>query len=140
MRPEEILQAAYTLLNVSGVTSLLSSSYGVPAIFQVGQVPRNDAGDALYFPYVTFSVPSDGDYSDKLTVGGDAIVQVDTWDRSGSALVTGDLLRAVFLATARQAWSVPGFITCEREAYEMRMDPDGLTSHGILRLRVRYID
>lgn len=140
MRQGAIIQAAYTLLNVSSVTSLLSASYGTPAIFQVGQVPRNQSGDALFFPYVTISVPSDVDYSDKLALGGDAVVQIDTWDRHGSALASGLLLRAVSLTLVRQAWQVPGFVTCERDASEMRLDPDGLTMHGLLRLRVLYTD
>jgi hypothetical protein len=140
MRQAEIIQAAYDLLNVPSVTGLLSASYGVPAIFQIGQVPRSQSGDALFFPYVTISIPSDVDFSDKQTLGGNAIVQVDTWDRSGSAIASGLLLRAVSLATIRQEWSVPGFITCEREASDMQIDPDGLTMHGILRLRVLYID
>lgn len=140
MRTEEILSACYAQLNIGGVIFLLSQSYGVPAIFQVGRVPRDDAGDAAFFPYVTFSIPSDVDFSTKDSLGGSAIVQVDVWDRSGSALACGLIMRAVLLATVRQEWNVPGFITCERESSDMQMDPDGLTMHGLIRLRVLYLD
>jgi hypothetical protein len=49
-------------------------------------------------------------------------------------------MRAVSLATIRQAWNVPGFITCERESSDIIADPDGLTMHGLIRLRVVYLD
>lgn len=140
MRTAEILQACYSQLTDASVTSILSASYGVPAVFQVGRVPRNDAGDAQYFPYITFSIPSDVDYSDKRALGGTAIVQVDVWDRSGSAVACGLIMRAALLATVRQEWNVTGFITCEREGTDMKMDPDGLTQHGLIRLRFMYLD
>jgi hypothetical protein len=139
MRATDLLQACYDRLNVSAVTSLLSSSYTGAAIFQVGRVPRDDAGDALFFPYVTYSLPSDVDYSTKSGLGGSAIVQVDVWDRSGSAIALGAVMRAALLATVRQTWNVQGFITCERESSDVAMDPDGLTMHGMLRLRVLYL-
>lgn len=140
MRQADVLEACYARLNVPAVTGFLSTQYGGPAIFQVGRVPRDDAGDAQFFPYITISVPSDVDFSDKLDLGGSAIVQVDVWDRSGSVLLLGDKMRAVSLATVRQPWIVPGFIACERVDSEIRDDPDGLTKHGMVRLRVRYID
>jgi hypothetical protein len=140
MRQAEIIQAAYDRLNVSPVTGLLSASYGVPAIFQVGRVPRTQSGDPLSFPYISTSIPSDVNFSDKLHLGGSAVVQIDVWDRSGSAVALGDIMRAASLATIRQAWAVPGFITCERESSDIIPDPDGLTMHGLIRLRVLYLD
>jgi hypothetical protein len=140
MRQAEIIQAAYDRLNVTPVTGLLSASYGVPAIFQVGRVPRTQSGDALAFPYISISIPSDVAYDTKLDLGGSAIVQVDVWDRSGSAVALGNIMRAASLATVRQVWSVPGFITCERESSDIIPDPDGLTMHGLIRLRVLYLE
>lgn len=140
MRTAELVQACYARLNVASVTSLLTSAYGVPAIFQVGRVPRNDAGDPLFFPFASFAVVTDADFSTKGDLGGSAIVQVDIWDRSGSAVTLGNIMRAAELATVRQPWTVPGFITCERENSDVVPDPDGLTMHGIIRLRVRYLD
>lgn len=140
MRTPDVIQACYDRLNVPSVTSLLSDGYDDAAIFQVGRVPRTQSGDAAFFPYITISVPSDVDFSDKGDLGGNAIVQVDVWDRSGSALALGLIMRAALLATVRQDWNVPGFITCERENSDVIADPDGLTSHGIIRLRVMYLD
>ena len=140
MRQAEIIQAAYDRLNVSPVTGLLSASYGVPAIFQVGRVPRTQSGDPLAFPYVTISAPSDVNFSDKLCLGGNAIVQIDVWDRSGSAVALGNIMRAASQATVRTAWNVVGFITCERENSDIIPDPDGLTMHGLIRLRLLYLD
>jgi hypothetical protein len=140
MRQAEIIQAAYNLLNVSLVTSRLTASYGVPAIFQVGRVPRTQSGDPLSFPYISISVTSDIAYDTKLDLGGSAVVQIDVWDRSGSAVALGDIMRAASLATIRQTWAVPGFITCERENSDIIPDPDGLTMHGLIRLRVLYLD
>jgi hypothetical protein len=140
MRTAEVLQACYDLLTVPSVTGLLSQAYGVPAVFQVGRVPRQDASDATLFPYITYSVPSDQDYSDKDSLGGNAIVQVDVWDRSGSALALGLIMRAALLETVRRKWNIPGFIDCAREASDPIPDPDGKTMHGIIRLRVVYLD
>jgi len=140
MRQGDILQACYDLLDHASVTGLLSASYGVSAIFQRGRVPRDDAGDARYFPYITYWIVADGDYSDKSALGGDAVVQVDIWDRSGSELTTAALMRAVSLRIVRQTWAITGFIDCAREMSEIMDDPDGLTKHGEIRARVTYID
>jgi len=140
MRQAETVQAAYALLNVTPVTGLLSASYKVPAIFQVGRVPRTQSGDPLSFPYISISVTSDIAYDTKLTLGGSAVVQVDVWDRSGSAVSLGNIMRAASLATVRQSWDIPGFIMCERESSDIIPDPDGLTMHGLIRLRVLYIE
>jgi len=141
MRAAQVIQACYNRLNTSAVTGLLSSSYGVPAIFQVRRVPRNEAGDALFFPYITIGVPNNANFSDKTALGGNAVVQIDVWDRSGSDLALGDIMDAAELATVRQTWTgLTGFITCERENSDMLADPDGLTAHGLIRLRVLYID
>jgi hypothetical protein len=141
MRQAETIQAAYDLLNVPSVTGLLSTAYKVPAIFQEGMVPRTQSGDPLSFPYITINVPSDVDFSDKLNLGGNAIVQVDVWDRSGSKLILGGMMLAAINATVRKTWlGLPGFITCERESSDMIADPDGLTMHGLIRLRVLYLD
>lgn len=139
MRTADLITACYAQLNVSSVTSLLSDHYGIPAIFQVGRVTRGDSGDPLFFPYVTFAVVSDADFSTDADLGGDAVVQIDVWDRSGSAVALGDIMRAVSLAVIRQEWVVPGFITCDRESSDVVMDPDGLTMHGIVRVRVLYL-
>lgn len=140
MRQTELIQAAYTRLNTLIVTSFLTASYGVPAIFQVGRVPRTQSGDPLAFPYISISIPGDVAFDVKDNLGGSAIVQLDVWDRSGSAVTLGNIMRVASLATVRQAWNVPGFITCERESSDVVPDPDGLTMHGLIRLRVLYLD
>ena len=112
----------------------------MPAVFQVGRVPRKQSGDPVAFPYVTISALSDVAFDTKESLGGSAIVQIDVWDRSGSAVTLSNIMRAVSLATIRQAWNVPGFITCEWESSDIIADPDGLTMHGLIRLRVVYLD
>jgi hypothetical protein len=142
MRQASIIQAAYTRITApeASVTGLLSAAYGVPAVFQVGRVPRKQSGDPVAFPYVTISAPSDVAFDTKESLGGSAIVQIDVWDRSGSAVTLSNIMRAVSLATIRQAWNVPGFITCERESSDIIADPDGLTMHGLIRLRLIYLE
>jgi len=140
MRQGDLLQACYDLLDDTSVTSLLSTGYGVSAIFQRGRVPRNDAGDASYFPYITYGLVADTDYSDKGALGGDAVLMVDIWDRSGSELTTAAMMRAASLRLVRQTWAVTGFIDCAREGSDITDDPDGLTKHGSIRVRVAYID
>lgn len=141
MRTAELIQACHDLLSTNaGLVSQLSQAYGVAPVFQVGRVPRKDGGDPLAFPYVTVSVPNDGDFSTKGTLGGSAIVQIDVWDRSGSAISMAGLMRMASLAVVRQPWDVPGFITCERENSDVIADPDGKTMHGLIRVRVMYLD
>lgn len=140
MRNGDITRACYALLNVPSVTGLLSSAYGEPAVFQVGKVPQGDAQDNARFPYVTFGIPSNVNFSDKQYLGGNAIVQIDVWDRSGSNATLGDLMNAVELAVVRKEWAIPGFITCEPEGSDQIADPDGLTMHGIIRVRLLFLD
>ncbi len=140
MRTAEVMQACYNLLSASSLPDALSQEYGVPAIFQAGRVPRDDAGDARFFPYITYSVPSDVDFSTDGTLGGNAVVQIDVFDRSGSALALGVLLRTAALLTVRQAWGVAGFVSSERITSDVMPDPDGLTMRGMLRVRVLYMD
>ena len=140
MRPAELITACYARLNVPAVTDLLTQDYGVPAIFQRGKVPQEKAGESGFFPYISFRIVSDADFSTKQSLGGSAVIQIDVWDRSGSAVALGGIMRAALQAVVRQDWTVPGFITCDREMLEQIDDPDGVTMHGVIRVRVQYLE
>jgi hypothetical protein len=140
MRTGDLIRACYARLNTPSVTNLLTSAYGVPAVFQIGKVPQTPAQDPLAFPFITFGVTSNVNFSDKLNLGGEAVLQIDVWDRSGSNATLGDIMNAAALATVRQAWSIPGFITCEFESDAQVADPDGLTMHGIILVKVLFLD
>lgn len=135
------MQACYARINVPAITALLSGQYAPqPAIFQRGRVLRNQSGDAQFFPYLTYHLVSDVDWSTKDGLGGEASVQIDVWSRSGSAMEPSLIARQVMMATVRQDWNIPGFITCERESVALLDDPDGLTKHAMIRVRLLYLE
>jgi hypothetical protein len=140
VRAGDLLRECYKRLNVSAITSQLSQNYtSLPAIYQRGRVPRTAAGDAQFFPYITFHLPNDSDWSTKDELGGEATLQIDVWTRSGSALTAADIARLVLLQTVRAEWDMSGFIACERESVAIMDDPDGLTKRAMVRLRLLYL-
>lgn len=141
MRPAEIMAACFQRLNVSGVTSLLSSAYAPEVPIWPFEAPQAaDSESPSRFPYITIEPVSDVDFSTSDNLGGNAVVQVNIWYRGNSPAAVGAIMRAALLATVRKDWNVPGFITCEREMWGIREEDDGKTLHGILRLRVLYLD
>lgn len=137
IRASGIQTAIYANLNVAGVTGLLSTAYGVSAIFtDVPQVADSEAPGA--FPYLTYSASIAPFATDDLT-GGSAVIQIDIWSRNASQLANAALADAVIGVMDRQALSVTGHITTEFESLSWVRDPDGLTLHGIALFRSLHL-
>lgn len=135
MSVSALRQAVYTALNHTSVTGLLSTGYGVAAVFR-GHAPQVADGENLaYFPYVTFSFPSTGPFNDKGATGISAVVQVDVWSRKNTnePEVIADAIRA---RLERQSLNVTGHVTTELESVDAMDDPDGTTRRIMLRFRV----
>jgi hypothetical protein len=135
MKPAELRTAIFTALNVTALTSLLTTEYTIPAVFHEDAPQADDSGAAAYFPFVSFTVPSDVGLNDKGTLGTNALVQVDVWSRLGTTQCE-TIAQKVFDLLARQPLSVTGHIDTECEAMEFSLDPDGITRRALLRFRV----
>lgn len=140
MRQAALQQAVYARMNHSSITSLLTTGYGVTAIFT--DVPQpSDAGAAGMFPYITYSVTSLSPFDTDDEAGGNAVVQVDAWHRVASALALNTLADAIDARLRRQPLTISGttHITTELISSTMTDDPDGKTKRALLLFRVLYL-
>jgi hypothetical protein len=141
MKSAALQQAIYTRVNDSSVTSLLSAAYSpLPAIFT--DVPQSiDAEKETNFPFVTIGADTINAFDDKDSPGGNAIVQIDIWDRASSMLDIKALADAVDARLRRQALTISGatHITTELESVVFSRDPDGKTKRALLLYRVLWI-
>lgn len=128
--------ALYSALNVSGLTSQLSTAYSpLAAIFYEIAPQVDDSGSAAAFPLVVFNITSDSGFNDKGSTGTDAIVQVDVYSRlhTTQAEAIGEIVHGLL---HRQALAFAGHVTTECEAAETMTDADGETRRCMLRFRV----
>lgn len=137
MRPEEIQQSVYDALNVSAITSLLSTAHSETPIWTQGAPQVDDAASADYFPYITLEFVADGGFYTKDDPGSDATVQVDVWHRTASELALKAIARQVFLALHRQDLAgLTGHITTECEDMRFFTDDDGITRRALIEFRI----
>ena len=136
MNPVAVRQAVFTKLNVSGLTSLLTTGYGgLPAVFHEKAPQVDDSGSASFFPYVSFWQVTDIGFNDKLTNGIEAIIQVDVWSRLDTTQCEA-IAKKVYDLLHRQPLTLTGHFSTDCESMDFQRDPDGKTRHGILRFRV----
>ena len=136
MNLDGLRTALFTKLNVSGLTSQLSTAYSpLAAIFNEIAPQVDDSGNPSAFPYVTFNITSDVGYNDKGVTGTNAIVQVDVYSRLHTTQVEaiGEIVHGLL---HRQALAFAGHITTECEGIETMTDADGETRRCMLRFRV----
>lgn len=141
MKSAALQQAVYARLNDTSLTALLSSAYApLPAIFT--DVPQAiDAEKESQFPFVTIGADTITPFDDKDSPGGNAIVQIDIWDRASSMLDLKALVDAVDARLRRQSLSISGVthITTELDSSVFTRDPDGKTKRALLLYRVLWI-
>lgn len=136
MNPAALREAIFDALNVIDVTILLSDEYGaIPAIFSEAALQATDSGAGEFFPYVSFSVPSDFAYNDKGRTGSSSVVQIDVWSRSGIDECE-TITRAIYESIDRTSIGVVGHIETQCEEIRFSLDPDGLTRRGLMSFRV----
>ena len=132
--------AIFNKLNVTSVTSLLSSSYAGSAIFT--DVPQSpDAELPAFFPYIVIGGDTFTPFDDKDATGSTAIVQVDIYARSASMLPVKKIAGAVQAVLDRQELTIAGtgWIDTQLDGVDFVRDPDGLTKRGIMQFRVVYM-
>jgi hypothetical protein len=141
MKSAALQQAIFTRLNDSSITALLSTAYApLPAIFT--DVPQAiDAEKESNFPFITIGGDTINPFDDKDAPGGNAIVQIDIWDRASSMLDLKALADAVDARLRRQALSISGatHITTEMDSSVFTRDPDGKTKRALILYRVLWI-
>lgn len=135
MNPDELQIAIYERMNHTSITALLTTGYGVTALFDEWVPQVTDSGDPAFFPFITFSFPNSAPFDDKTNAGHDSIIQIDIWSRTSGDEVKR-IAKAVYDRTHRQALSVAGHITTEVQGQSFSRDPDGITRRGMLTLRV----
>jgi hypothetical protein len=141
MKSAALQQAIFTRLNDSSITALLSTAYApLPAIFT--DVPQAiDAEKESNFPFITIGGDTINPFDDKDAPGGNAIVQIDIWDRASSMLDLKALADAVDARLRRQALAISGatHITTEMDSSVFTRDPDGKTKRALILYRVLWI-
>jgi hypothetical protein len=138
MTAQTLQSATYARLNNSGVTSLLSSAYGVPAIFT--DVPQPADAEAVnVFPYIVYGLQSLTAFNDKEVAGGTAVMRVVIYDRAASDVRLMQIIDAVRTQMERQAMMVTGWIDTDLDSVTVADDPDGRTRQAVMLWRVLYI-
>jgi len=140
MKAAALHQAVYNRLNDSSVTSLLSTAY-TPLVAIFTDVPQQaDSESEAAFPFVTIgaNVITPNDTKDK--VGGNAIVQIDVWDRDSSWLGIEAIADAIDARMRRTDMTITGatHVTTELESSTQSKDPDGKTKRILLLYRVLW--
>ena len=141
MKSAALQQAIYTRLNDTSVTALLSTAYApLAAIFT--DVPQSvDAEKETDFPFITIGADTITAFDSKDDPGGNAIAQIDIWDRAKSMLDIKALVDVVDARLRRQPLAISGVthITTEMDSMVISRDPDGKTKRALLLYRVLWI-
>lgn len=141
MKSEALQQAVYTRLNDASLTGLLSTAYS-PLVAIFTDVPQAaDAEDPAYFPFVTIGADVITPFDTKDAPGGNALVQVDVWERAASMLDIKEVVDVIDGRLRRQALSISGatHITTELESATFTRDQDGKTKRALLLYRVLWL-
>ena len=91
------------------------------------------------YPYISLGEDTVSDWSTKTTVGEELTHTLHVWSRYQGKKETKEIMNLI-LASLTQPLSLEGgfFIEFSKvELMEVFDDPDGLTRHGVMRLRFR---
>ena len=88
------------------------------------------------FPFVSIGDAGQSDWSDATTAGGAIRVTLHVWSRAAGKREAWTILGALMrlLHEAELALDGHALVLLRADYAEVRMDPDGLTEHGVLRL------
>ena len=88
------------------------------------------------FPFVSIGDGSQSDWSDSDTPGGSVRVMLHVWSRGAGKREAWTILGALMrlLHEAELPLAGHALVLLRAEFAEVRLDPDGLTEHGVLRL------
>jgi hypothetical protein len=122
-------QAIYTRL--TGYSALMAIA---KAIYD--DVPQ-DVADTD-FPYVEIGEDTTIPFNTHSGVGGEHTITIHTWSRYRGKSETKRMQEQIYAALNRYALSVSGgtMVNCEQEFSTSFMDADGITRHGVQRMRI----
>ena len=99
------------------------------------EVPPNQA-----FPYVTLGEDTVVDWSTKTNDGEEITHTLHVWSKYAGKKETKEILSLVLEAVTRQPLALAGGFSIDFSALdfmEVFIDEDGITKHGVLRLRFK---
>ncbi|MDQ1003966.1 hypothetical protein QFZ28_004366 [Neobacillus niacini] len=125
-----LLQLQTSLYNrLSNDSNLLSKVTGV-----YDAVPKNQS-----YPYIALGEDTASDWSTKTTIGEEITHTLHIWSRYDGKKEAKEIMNLI-LESLSQPLSIEGgfFIDFSKvELMEVFDDPDGITRHGVMRLRFR---
>ena len=121
----QLQQAIFSALNVSAVTSDLSCG-----VFD--DVPQNAS-----YPYIALGEETAVDFSVKDIQGWDLTVNIHVWSQYKGSKETKQIMDKIHDLLHNINLSVTGFnlINLRFEFSDIMRDPDGITTHGVMRFR-----
>jgi hypothetical protein len=129
----EITKAIINILkNDAPLTALITTFSGSSAVFY--HVPQSfDA-----YPYVVIQdIDLDNDDNDA-TLAFDGVINIHTWSDNRDISEVGNVMQAVYNALQRVEFLMTGYalIDLTQQNEVVLRDPDGITLHGVQRLRI----
>jgi hypothetical protein len=102
-----------------------------------GQRVYDDVPERAEFPYVTFAVTSERDWSTGSEEGSEHSLTLHVWSRAGGRREAHEIMGALreALHDAALALTDHRLVNLRHEFSEARRDADGETYHGITRYR-----
>ena len=129
----EITKALINILrNDAPLTALLSTYAGASGVFY--HVPQNFNA----YPYVVvYDIDLSNDDNDA-TLAFDGVINIHTWTDDRNISTVGNIMQAVYNALNRIDFAMNGYslIDLTQENETVLRDPDGITLHGVQRLRI----
>jgi hypothetical protein len=129
----EITKALINILrNDAPLTALLATYAGVSGVFY--HVPQNFNA----YPYVVvYDIDLDSDDNDN-TLAFDGVINIHSWTDNRDISTVGNVMQAVYNALHRVEFLMTGYalIDIMQQNEIVLRDPDGITLHGVQRLRI----
>jgi hypothetical protein len=120
-------QAVFTALGAdAGLISLLG-----------GNRVYDDVPERAEFPYVTFALSNERDWSTSSEEGSEHLLTLHVWSRAAGRKEAHEIMGALRRVLHDAGLALTGYrlVNLRHEFSEARRDPDGETYHGILRYR-----
>lgn len=117
------------------VFAALAADAGLAAL--VGDRIFDAVPRAATFPFVSFGAATAADWSTGTDTGSEHRLTVNIWSRAGGRQESWAIGARIDAALHDQPLALEdhGLVNLRRELAEVRLDPDGLTWHGVFRFR-----
>jgi hypothetical protein len=136
----ELQKAVRTRLRADAtLAALLATDPVAGGAAVLDHVPQpEDGASAAAFPYVTVGDDTEQEWDTDNTTGREHTLTLHAWSRYLGKKQVKDILDAMKAALHNQPLTVSGLhvVLVLAEYAESFVDPDGITRHGVLRVRV----